>query len=107
MFEFSFAEMSLIMLVALLLIGPEELPGIIRNIRNFKKKSQRMLKEVTNSLLDVEDADSLKNEFNKLNDDIKKIVDLEGNLQETYDISDIIPESSAVRNSKSKETSQK
>ncbi len=42
--------------------------------------------------MEIEEIGGLKDEVNKLNQDIKKIVDLDGNLQDTYDISDIMPE---------------
>ena len=92
MFDFSLSEMSLVMVVALVLIGPEELPGLIRTMRNISRKSKSMFKEFTNSIMEMDEVTSLKDEVKRLNDDIKHIVDLDGNLQETYDISDIMPE---------------
>lgn len=92
MFEFSFSELSLVLVVALILIGPEELPGLIRTARNASRKSRQMFKEFTNSIMEMEEIGSLHNEVQKLNNDIKRIVDLDGNLQETYDISDIMTE---------------
>src|SRR6266568_1890453 len=103
MFDFSLAETSLTLVVALLLIGPEELPGLIRGARNLKRKSQQMFKEFTNSIMELEEIGGLKDEVKKLNDDIKKIVDLDGNLQETYDISDIMPELEKHKESKREE----
>lgn len=100
MFEFSLSELSVVMLVALLLIGPEELPGLIRTIRNFSRKSQQMLKEFTNSIMEMDEIDGLKQEVKKLNNDIKQIVDAEGNLHEAYDISDILPEIEKAKTSK-------
>lgn len=92
MFDFSLSELSLVMVVALILIGPEELPNIIRAVRNASRKSRSIFKEFTNSIMEIEEIGGLKDEVKKLNEDIKRIVDLDGNLQETYDISDIMPE---------------
>lgn len=92
MFDLSLAETSLTLVVALFLIGPEELPGVIRAVRKVTNKSKAMVKEFTDSIMEIEEVGNLKNEVEKLNSDIKRIVDLEGNLQDTYDISDIMPE---------------
>lgn len=92
MFDFSFSELSLVMAVALVLIGPEELPGIIRTVRNTTRKSRKLFKEFTNSIMEMDEINSLQDEVKKLNNDIKRIVDLDGNLQEAYDITEIMPE---------------
>ncbi len=92
MFDLSLAETSLTLLVALLLIGPEELPSVIRTFRNLSRKARTYYKEFSSKFLEIEELDELKQEANKLNADIRKIVDLDGNLQETYDVSDIMPE---------------
>lgn len=97
MFDLSLAETSVILVAALLLIGPEELPAVIKGVRKFTQKSKDMLKEFSNSVMELEDVGGLKKEVEKLNSDIKKIVDMEGNLQETYDISDIMPEIEKAR----------
>ena len=99
------AETSLTLVVALLLIGPEELPGVIRGIRNISRKSQQTFKQFTNSIMEIEEVGGLKDEVSKLNADIRKIIDLDGNLRETYDISDIMPE--IVRNKQSREEAVK
>ena len=104
MFDFSMAETSLTLLVALLLIGPEELPGLVRGARNFSRKSKQTFKQFTDSIMEMEDVGSLKNEVSKLNDDIKRIVDLDGNLQETYDISDIMPEIERAKSLRQKDS---
>ena len=92
MFDFSMAEVSLTLVAALLLIGPEELPAVIRSFRKVAAKSKQVLGEFTSSIMEIEEVSNLKNDVAKLNDDIKKIVDLDGNLQETYDMTDIMPE---------------
>lgn len=104
MFDFSVAETSLTMLVALLLIGPKELPGVLRAMRNLKRKSQQVFKQFSDAVMEIEEIGGLKGEVDKLNADIKKIVDLDGNLQETYDISDIMPE---IEKAKEKNSVQK
>ncbi len=103
MFDFSMAETTLTMVMALLLIGPKELPGILRAMRNLSRKSQQMFKQFSDALMEIEEVGGLKDEVNKLNQDIKKIVDLDGNLQDTYDMSDIMPE---IEKAKSQNSAQ-
>ena len=50
-----------------------------------------MASEFTSTITDMDGVEELKNEAKKVNEDLKKIIDLDGNLQDTYDISDIIP----------------
>lgn len=109
MLDFSMAETTLTAVVALLLIGPKELPGVLRAMRNLSRKSKQVFKQFSDTLLEIEEIGGLKNEVNKLNDDIKKIVDLNGNLQETYDISDIMPEieKAKLKNEPPKEEEEK
>lgn len=104
MFDFSLAETSLTMLVALLLIGPEELPGVIRSFRNISRKSKQIYKEFTDKILEIEGTNDLVNEVKKINEDIKKIADADGNLHDAYDISDIMPEIEKAKTERNKKT---
>jgi len=92
MFDFSISEFSLVAVAALILIGPEELPGVIRAVRNISRKSRSIFKEFTDSIMEMEDAGAIRDEFRKINEDIKKITGDDGNIYEAYDVSDIMPE---------------
>ena len=61
-------------------------------MRNISRKSRSIVKEFTDSIMEMDEVGNINDEVTKLNNDIKKIVDLDGNLQETYDMSDIMPE---------------
>ena len=78
MFDFSWAEIIVVALVGLLLIGPDELPSVIRSCKNVIKKVKEIGSDFTSSILE--------------SDEIRTIIDLEGNEQETYDMSDIMGE---------------
>lgn len=84
--------MFIVAIVGLLVIGPEELPGVIRNCKKIIKKIKSTTKEFTSAITDIDEIDDLKNEANKLNEDMKTIIDLDGNEQPTYDISDMLVE---------------
>ncbi len=92
MFEFSWPEMLVVALVALLVVGPQELPSVIRNCKKIITKIKSVAKEFTDSITEIDEIKDIKSEAKKLNDDLKVIIDLEGNKQQTYDISDLMSE---------------
>lgn len=98
MFEFSWPEMLVVAVVALLVVGPEELPSVIRNCKKIITKIKSVAKEFTDSITEIDEIKDIKSEAKKLNDDLKIIIDLEGNKQQTYDISDIMDKSKDQKN---------
>ncbi|PIR38667.1 MAG: twin-arginine translocase subunit TatB [Alphaproteobacteria bacterium CG11_big_fil_rev_8_21_14_0_20_39_49] len=92
MFDLSWSEMFVVAIVGLLVIGPEELPAVVRNCKKVIAKIKNTAKEFTSAITDIDEIDDIKKEAQKLNEDMKTIIDLEGNEQPTYDISDIIKE---------------
>lgn len=98
MFEFSMPEMLVVALVALLVVGPKELPGVIRNCKKIIDKIRNTAKEFSDSITQMDEIQDLKSEAKKLNDDLKVIIDLEGNKQPTYDISDLMNEKKPKNN---------
>lgn len=78
MFGVSFSELIIIAFAALLIIGPKELPFVLRKLGKVVGKVKGM---------GTEFMDALNQEI----DEPKKYVkDLKGNLQQTYDIEDLI-----------------
>jgi len=90
MFDLAWSEIILVAVVGLLVIGPKEIPTVIRFCKNTLHKLRSLSKEVTDSFKELDPIDDLKKETEKLNEDIRYIVDLEGNLQPTYDLSDVV-----------------
>lgn len=101
MFNLSWSEIFIILIVALIFIGPEELPSIIRTIRGFIRKIKSLSNELTSSLNEFEQQHNLKDEVEQLNSDIRTIIDLEGNPQEAYDISDIMQDTKVSKSTES------
>jgi sec-independent protein translocase protein TatB len=101
MFDLSWSEILLVGIVALLVIGPKELPTAIRFCKKLLRKMKNLTQELSSAFNEIEPIDDLKKEAEKLNKDITYITDLEGNLQPTYDISDIVkkPEGNKVNKS--------
>lgn len=101
MFDLSWSEMFIVAIVGLLVIGPEELPSVVRNCKKVISKIKSTAKEFTSAITDIDEIDDIKKEAQKLNDDMKTIIDLEGKEQPTYDISDLIDEKKSDKTSNS------
>jgi len=78
MFGISFAEFIVITFVAILIIGPKELPTILRKVGKAVGHLKAMAAEFITAV------------NNEVDQPKKYIKDLEGNLQQTYDIEDLI-----------------
>ena len=100
MFGLSWAETLVILVVALIVIKPQDIPGIIRAVRSFFQKCKQLQQEITGSFSDVfndEDITELKKEVQAINKDINYIVDMDGNLQETYDVKSLLEEKGTAK----------
>jgi len=92
MFDFAWSEIALIAAVALIAIGPKDMPAAIRGITNMIKKARRMAAEFQTHVDEmVRDAnlDEVRNQFNEIrNFDIKgqieRAVDEDGSLRSTF-----------------------
>src|SRR5437868_6702807 len=88
MLDISLGEIALVCIVAALCIGPKDLPVVLRTLGRWSgalKKTAREFTQVWEEALREAEADSAAAPTAK----ITYIRDLEGNLQETYDISDL------------------
>ena len=99
MFDFSWSELMVVGVVGLIVLGPEELPVVIRSCKKILTQIKQVSKEFTDSIMEIDEVKDLKEEAKKLNEDIQTIVDLDGKVQRTYDISDIMPEIESARSS--------
>ena len=81
MFDIGFWEMAFIGVVALIVIGPERLPGVARTVGHWVGKGRRMLNEVKTDIKkeireqDLQDLKNLKQEFGSVTSDIKSMTD--------------------------------
>ena len=76
MFDIGFWELGIIGVVALVVIGPERLPGVARTIGRWVASMQRFVSSVK------ADIDS---EINK-HEDLKSLIEEQKELQETHEI---------------------
>ena len=81
MFDIGFWEMAFIGVVALIVIGPERLPGVARTVGHWVGKGRRMLNEVKTDIKkeireqDLQDLKNLKQEFGSVTSDFKSVTD--------------------------------
>jgi sec-independent protein translocase protein TatB len=99
MFDFAWSEMAVIAAVALVLIGPKDMPVAIRSITGMIKKARRMAGEFqthVDEMLREANLDEVKNSINDIrNFDLKtemeRTVDPDGTLRDTFATNPLTP----------------
>ena len=92
MFDFSFAELLVVALVALVVIGPEEMPTVARGILKGLRSLRHAYASVRQQLLEVVDDESLhtlKQDVAQMQGGKRFILDDDGNYREVFDVSDL------------------
>ena len=80
MFDFGFWELVLIAVVALLVVGPERLPGLARQAGIWVGKARRFMSSVRSDIEREIQAEELKKVLNQQQSELKE---LKGMLMET------------------------
>ena len=92
MFDFAWSEIALIGVVALVAIGPKDMPAAIKAVTNMIKKARRMAGEFqthVDEMLREADLDEVRRQVDEIrNFDIKgaieKAVDADGSIRSTF-----------------------
>jgi len=95
LFDIGWSEMAIIMLLALIIIGPKDLPRVARTIGQWVRKGRMLAREFQTSLEDMAkeaELDDVKKEIEKVGGaDLKKTVentiDPKGDLKKAFDTS--------------------
>ena len=87
MFELSLAELLVIAVAGIIIIGPRDLPKAIRACLGVWKQFQGAVSDIRRSMNEFVDETGVKD----IKGEVEYIVDQQGNLQPTYDISDLLP----------------
>ncbi len=87
MFDIGFWEMAFIGVVALVIIGPERLPGVARTAGTWFGKGRRMINEVKKDIksemnaAELQSIRDLKKDLSSATDDFKGMADSAGDLK--------------------------
>lgn len=102
MFDLGFWEIIMIVLVALIVVGPERLPGLARTTGLWVGKAKHFVNSVKQEIHDEITADELKKTFEpeQLMDDVYEIIEETRQVgQETkQSLHDIQKEATSVKN---------
>jgi sec-independent protein translocase protein TatB len=93
MFDIGWSEMALVLLVALIVIGPKDLPRVARTMGQWVGKGRAMAREFQRALEDMAreaELDKVKNEIEKagrtdIGKTIEKTIDPSGELSKAFD----------------------
>ena len=84
MLSFGWSEIALVVIVVVIVVGPKELPNLIKNLGNFSKslkKASRQFKRSLNELSEEGDLKDIKKSFSEFKD-IKNNLDPTKNIKE-------------------------
>ena len=93
MFDIGWSEMAIIFLVALIVIGPRDLPRVARTMGQWVRKARKLAREFQNSLEDMAreaELDKVKSEIERagrtdVKKSVEKTIDPEGDLGRAFD----------------------
>ncbi len=94
MFDLSLAEILVIIVLAIIIIKPEDMPEIMRTIGKIIGKIKRMTREFTAIFDDVsgdikKDIKEIQDEAEKAGYELHEITDQDGNIHKAYNIDDL------------------
>ena len=96
MLTFGWGEILLVVGIIVVVIGPKDLPKLIKQLSLFTKSIKKLSREFKNSLNDIADHEDFKevktsiNEVNKIKEDLNIEGQLKSEIQSIKDTTDII-----------------
>jgi len=78
MFDIGFWELAIISIVALLVMGPEKLPGLVRDVSKWTRKIRRFVAQTRNEIereLTLDPDNDLSNTISELDELVKHAPD--------------------------------
>ncbi|MCI5050378.1 MAG: twin-arginine translocase TatA/TatE family subunit [Rickettsiales bacterium] len=85
MFDLSLVELLFIAVVTILVVGPQDIPKVIRAVIQLFRQLQQAASEVRQSVDAMVDETGVK----QMKSDMDYIIDQDGNYQQVFDIADI------------------
>ena len=96
MLTFGWGEILLLVGVIIVVVGPKDLPKLIKQFSSFSKSIKKLSREFKTSLNDIADHDDFKevktsiNEVNKIKDDLNIKDQFKDEIQSIKETTDII-----------------
>ncbi len=104
MFDVGWSELVVIGIVALIVIGPKELPTVLRTIGQYMTKIRRMASEFQGQFQEAmreaemeelkKNVDSLNQAATNLTSDFNPLGDVQKDIQKTFDTTQLTPSES-------------
>jgi len=104
MFDFAWSELALIAVVALIAIGPKDMPAAIRAVTGWVKKARRMAAEFqthVDEMVREADLSEIRSSINEIRNfdirgEIERTVDADGSIRATFASNPLEPAASAT-----------
>lgn len=104
MLDFGWSEIAIVAVLAVIVLGPKELPNAMRTAAKWVRKARRMVGDFQRHIDDVvkeAELDDLKKEVNKISrtdigQEINKAVDPDGSVQRSLHIDDRVETKAAA-----------
>ena len=83
MFSFGWSEIALIVIVVIIVVGPKEIPNLLKQIGTFSKSLKKISRDFKNSLNELAEENDLKDVKKSISDlkNIKKDLDPTAHFQ--------------------------
>ena len=82
MLSFGWSEIALTIIIIIIVVGPKEIPNLLKQIGSFSKSIKKISREFKKSLNDIAEESDLKD----VKDQISEIKNIKENLDPTQDI---------------------
>ena len=93
MFDLSLIELLFVAVIALLVIGPKDLPKVLAQLLRLFRQFKSAVADVKSQIDEVVDASSVR----EAEEEIQTIIDENGQIQRVYDLSDFLDEEQTPR----------
>ena len=96
MLTFGFGEVLLVVVIIIIVVGPRDLPKLIKQLSSFTRSIKKLSREFKTSLNDIADHEDFKevknsiNKVNKIKEDLNIEDQLKSEIQSIKDTADII-----------------
>ena len=82
MFSFGWSEIALTAIIIIIVVGPKEIPNLLKQVGSFSKSIKKISREFKKSLNDIAEESDLKD----VKDQISEIKNIKETLDPTQDI---------------------